>query len=223
LSYEKSTGFASTKDAAVSRTVGARNAGHAERRAALIGRLRTRLANREIGQASLRELAASAGVSVPTLSHYFGTRQDIVAAVLAHSREEGEPHLAMAARPQGPFAQSVRQFLAYAAMGHLAGVSQLHVIGLTEGIGHAGLGPRYVEAILEPTLQAIEARLAAHVAAGEMRDVDLRHAALTLLSPLLLAQLHQGELNGSGCRPLDLDRFMEDHAAGFVRAYGAGQ
>jgi AcrR family transcriptional regulator len=207
----------------VSRTRGARNADHSERRAALIVRLRARLANRAVGQASLRELAASAGVSVPTLTHYFGTREDIVAAVMADSRKEGQVHLDAAAMPKGGFAASVRQLLSYAAAGHLAGVSQLHVIGLTEGIGHERLGSSYVEAILEPTLQAVEARLAAHIATGEMRDVDTRHAALALLSPLLLAQLHQGELNGSSCRPLALGRFIADHAEGFVRAYGSGE
>lgn len=206
----------------MSRTRGARNADHAQRRAALIGRLRSRLADRASGQASLRELAASAGVSVPTLTHYFGNRDDIVAAVMADSRREGQVHLDLAATPQGGFAHSVRQLLSYAAAGHLAGVAQLHVIGLTEGIGHERLGSSYVEGILEPTLQAVEARLSAHVAKGEMRDLDVRHAALALLSPLLIAQLHQGELNGSSCRPLDIGRFVEDHAAGFVRAYASG-
>lgn len=79
------------------RTRGARNADHAERPAALIGRLRARLTNRAtIGQASLRELAASAGVSVPTLPHDFGTRDDIVAAVMTDSRKAGQVHLEVA-------------------------------------------------------------------------------------------------------------------------------
>lgn len=204
----------------MSRTKGAQNANHAQRRSMLINRLRMRLAARVGGPASLRELAAAAQVSVPTLTHYFGSRDDIIAAVLEHSREAGQPHLAAAAMPDGPFARSVRQLLAYSAMGYDVGVGELHVIGLTEGVGNPKLGPSYVEQILEPSLKAVEERLAGHVNAGDMRNADLRHAALALLAPLLIAQLHQGQLGGSECRKLDLDSFIDDHAAAFVRAYG---
>lgn len=203
----------------MSRTKGARNADHAERRAELVGRLRTRLADRSQGQGSLRELAASAEVSIPTLRHHFGGREDVVAAVLEAAVEEGRPYREVASAPQGPFEASVRQLLGYAAAGHCYGVGDLHAIGLTEGLGHATLGRAYVQSILEPTQQAVETRLAAHVAAGEMPSVDLRHAALALIAPLLLAQLHQGELGGRRCRPLDLETLISDHAQAFVRAY----
>ena len=54
---------------------------------------------------------------------------------------------------------------------------------------------------------------------GEMRVADLRHAAMSLLAPLLLAILHQRELGGTTVRQMDLETFMDDHAAAFVRAY----
>ncbi|WP_437929371.1 hypothetical protein WMF37_08890 [Sorangium sp. So ce291] len=54
-------------------------------------------------------------------------------------------------------------------------------------------------------------RLARHVAAGELAPCDLRHAALALLGPLLLALLHQGPLGGRVCGPLDLDAFAATH------------
>lgn len=206
----------------MSRTRGARNADYEERRSALLSRLRGRLADRALGQPSMRELAAAAGVSVPTLTHYFGARDDLVAAVLEHSLQAGQEQLTHAATPQGTFAASIRQLLEHAALGHSYGVSALHRIGLTEGLGHESLGPAYVQMTLEPTLQAIEKRLSAHVDAGEMRrDTDVRHAALQLLTPLLFAQLHQHELGGDQCRPLDVQDFIADHADMFVRAYGA--
>jgi hypothetical protein len=52
-----------------------------------------------------------------------------------------------------------------------------------------------------------------------MRIVDTRHAALALLSPVILALLHQAELGGAKDHPLDVDRFLSDHAAAFARAY----
>ena len=85
----------------------------------------------------------------------------------------------------------------------------------------ATLGPAYINEILEPTLKAVEARLARHRAEGELRSCDLRHAALALIAPPLLALLHQGELFGSLCRPLDINAFLKDHLDGFLRAYSA--
>jgi len=205
----------------MTRPRGSRNAGFEARRAELLGRLHARLGDRGGGPASLRDLAAAAGVTIPTLRHYFGRRDDVVAAVLAASAEEGRPYVEAASRPSGPFARSIRDLLAFAAEGHRAGTGVLHAIGLAEGLKHERLGPRYVTAILEPSLQAVEARLRAHMEAGEMREADPRHAAIALLAPAILAQLHQDELGGAACRPLDLDAFLDDHAAAFVRAHAA--
>ena len=92
-----------------------------------------------------------------------------------------------------------------------------HVVGLTEGLHNDRVGPSYLQATLEPLLASVEQRLTLHVARGEMRPVDLRHAAISLIAPLLLAILHQRELGGTSVRQMDLDRFLDDHAAAFVR------
>ena len=202
----------------MTRSKGSRNADYDARRAELVARLHKRLADRTGGAASLRDLAAAAGVSVPTLSHYFGRREEIVTAVLAALGESGEPHLAAAAQPGGPFPTSIRQLLSEVADGHRFGVGAIHTVGLTEGLGNERIGPDYVNSILEPTLQAVERRLAAHIALGEMRQTDARHAALALIAPAVLALLHQNELGGGTCRPLDLEKFLDEHAQAFVRA-----
>ena len=58
-----------------------------------------------------------------------------------------------------------------------------------------------------------------HVAAGEMRPVDTRMAAMDIISPILLAALHQRELGGAGCNPLDAAAHATHVADGFVAAY----
>ena len=73
----------------------------------------------------------------------------------------------------------------------------------------------------DETLDDLEARLARHQAAGDMAAGDARHAALALLSPVVLALLHQDCLRGEGLRALALRPFLDDHLTHFVRAYGA--
>jgi AcrR family transcriptional regulator len=204
----------------MTRPKGTRNRGYQERRLELVGLLRARLARAGGGPPNLGELAAAAGVSVPTLRHYFGDRDGLVRAVLEDHAPLGEPHLARLRTPSGPFAQSITDAAAYIATGlAVPVVAELHAVGLGEGLGHGTVGPAYVSSILEPLVAAVETRLAAHAAAGEMRDADRRTAALGLIAPLVLAHLHQRPLGGAGVRPLDLEAHRAEHVAAFVRAY----
>ncbi|MGL4441314.1 MAG: hypothetical protein ACRCUE_18820, partial [Bosea sp. (in: a-proteobacteria)] len=67
---------------------------------------------------------------------------------------------------------------------------------------------------------AAEQRLATHIERGQMRDVDVRTAALALLSPVILAMLHQRDLGGEVVRCLDMQAFAAVHAEAFIRGYG---
>jgi len=81
------------------------------------------------------------------------------------------------------------------------------------------VGPAFLDAVLEPVLQAAEARLERHVARGELPAMDTRAASLALLSPIVLGLLHQGPLGGSGCRPLDVPTFVDRHYAAWARGW----
>ena len=84
---------------------------------------------------------------------------------------------------------------------------------------HSRTALDYLNDVLEPTLQALEARLAGLVAQRAIVECDTRHAALMLLSPLLLALLHQRDLGGTRCRPLSIPALIDEHVKVFVRAY----
>jgi AcrR family transcriptional regulator len=169
----------------------------------------------------MRELAHSASVSVPTLRHYFGRREDLVLALLIDIGVQGAPHLEFARDAHEPFAESIHSYMRYCASGFSFGLDEIHTLGLREGLRHSRIGPGYLEALLEPTLQSIEDRLAVHQGRGEMRQSNLRYAALSLLSPLLFAFLHQNELCGVTIRPFDIDGFVAEHSSAFIRAYAA--
>lgn len=208
----------------MARTSGSRNRDYDDKRLALVKRLDPRLSDLSRARPSFREMAGAAGVSVPTLRHYFNDREGVLQAYLVWQGGESARYRPLVATTEDPFERSIRRLLHGSAFGLKdMGRIRTHVVGLTEGLHNARVGPSYLQATLEPLLASVEQRLTLHVARGEMRAVDLRHAAVSLVAPLLLAILHQRELGGASVRQMDLDRFLEDHAAAFVRAYAAGQ
>lgn len=171
--------------------------------------------------ASLRELAAACGVTPPTLRHYFGDRVGCVRAALATARRLGAEHLLRTACADlGDAPTALRSALEELHRGWVDhGVGRINELGLQSGLGDAALGPVYLDEVLEPTLQAFEARIAIHVARGELQVADPRQAALALVGPIVLALLHQHELGGRRCRPLDLERTIDAQLDDFLRLH----
>jgi AcrR family transcriptional regulator len=205
------------------RPAGSRNEGYDARRDALAAAVVPRLMDDDGPQASLAELAAFAGVSVPTMKHYFSDRSGLVAAALRSLATSGVPHVERTKTPSQPtFAASMRDLAVELAMAWRSfGVGRAFGAALAVGIHDREVGRGTVEGVLEPTLQAIEARIAVHV---ERRDVDvhpneIRLCAIQFLSPLVVALLHQHELSGAACRPLDIDAFVDAHVDRFLRAW----
>ena len=209
----------------MARTKGARNEGFGQRRAALIAALRERL--RAPGPApSMRELAGAAGVTVPTLRHYFADRDGVLRAVMEDELEDGSKPggpLEVAATPSGPFAASVRDLLRHADDGFAyGGLTDSHAMSLAEGARSDAVATDYLRLALDPTVDAFAARLRAHQERGEMRaDVDPRAAAVQLLSPLLVARLHQDRFGGRDASPIDLAAMLDQQAEAFARGYVA--
>lgn len=203
----------------MARTVGARDARHAERRGAMIAKLQERLGQAGATHASWRELAAAAGVGLSTLTHYFGRREDVVRAVMAEELERGAEPLAVMATASGDFSSSIKDAVRHLAAGlSYGGLSRSYATGLVQCLRHPTLGPAFLESALEPTIRAVEARLQTHIERGEMTG-DARAGALMLISPLLVAYLHQNELGGCATRPLELNDFADAHADAFIRAH----
>lgn len=203
------------------RPAGSRNRDYADERDRLALALAPALLQRDGVGVSVRELASMAGVSVPTLTHYFGSREGAWRASVEALGRLGAQHVARAAQEDhGPPLPSTRWFLdSFVDAWTLFGVGAMFNAGLSLGMASEVAGPAFVNAILEPSLQAAERRIQDHISRGEMAPVDVRAAALTLLSPVVLALLHQGPLGGDRCRPLDVRALVGVHHEAWARGW----
>jgi AcrR family transcriptional regulator len=209
----------------VPRPKGSRDADHEAKRRELLRRMSIRMMRREVVRPSLRDLAAAAEVSVPTLRHYFGGRPLVVDAILAECLRLGRQGLDAQRQSDQPFAQSIRDY-ALALVRALQAprdvrLGDVFAVSLAEGLLDAQVSRSALEHIVEPTLEVLETRLRHHIERGEMVEADVRAAGLMLLSPLLIACLHQEQMNGAALRPLALEELAVTLGEAFVRAYAA--
>lgn len=207
------------------RAKGVKNADYEDKRRELLDRMLPRFARLDLERPSLRQLAAAAEVTAPTLQHYFGDRTGVVAALLEEYRRRGEARLTSVSQASHPFAASVREFAQSFVFGMQANsqvrLGDVFAATLAEGLADPQISPLALDNIVDPAVDALVTRLAEHRARGEMIETDLRAAALLLLSPLLLAVLHQDQMGGRGTRHMELGRVADEVAAAFVRAYAA--
>jgi AcrR family transcriptional regulator len=207
------------------RTKGVKNADYEVKRRELLDRMLPRFARLDLERPSLRQLAAAAEVTAPTLQHYFGDRTGVIAALLEEYRRRGEARLTMVSRASGPFAASVREFAHSFVFGLQAGVvvrlGDVLAASLCEGLADPQVSPLALGHMIDPAVDALAARLGAHAEKGEMVAGDIRAAALMLLSPLLLAVLHQDQMSGRHSRRIELTALADEIADAFVRAYAA--
>lgn len=203
------------------RRAGSRNRDYEAERTRLALSLAPLLRARDGVATSVRELAAAADVSVPTLLHYFGSREGVWRATLEAMGALGAAHVARAGQEDhGPVQPSTLWLLtSFHEAWVRYGVGEMFGAGLALGMRSEVVGPTFVNTILEPTLQAAERRIEAHIAADEMLPVDVRAAGLALLSPLVLALLHQGALGGDQCRPLDIGALIAHHHEAWMRGW----
>jgi AcrR family transcriptional regulator len=204
------------------RVKGAKNSDFESSRSAILERLCAHfLVTPDSAQMSFRSMAEAAGVSVPTLRHYFVDREGVLKEAMAAYRRSGEVYVRHAAEfaPRN-LRESLAEFAAHFIEGWNFGVGAIHRLGLLAGIGNENTGPVYVNDLLEPTVQALEARLRKHSEQGIFPKHDYRHAAVAFIAPLFLALIHQDSLFGRRCRPLDLKAFLSDHVRGFIRGWG---
>jgi AcrR family transcriptional regulator len=203
----------------MSRPAGSRNADFDKTRNEILDRVVHAVAQHP-AKSSFAELAEVSGVSRTTLRHYFSSRDDLLLAMLEHMRRLSEK--AGAAFPVSaalPLDEALRLALHRLVFAWRVGVGALFGAGLLWGLGSGELGPAYVTNMLEPMLVSFEGHITSRMVGEGFDDTDARHAALALVSPVVMALLHQEALHGATCRPLDIDVFVEAHLQRFLAGW----
>jgi len=191
-------------------------------RHALARRFASALLSEEGEPATLDGLAGAAGVSVPTVRHYFKDKDGAFRAALRAVREDGAARLQAMGEPGDRSAAECVFGLALAVplVWRRFGLGRLMASGLALGIGNATRGPAFLEELLEPFLQAAEMLFRELARTRRLKPLDPRGTALALLAPILFALIHQDYLGGHQQRPLEMTRFARAHAARILRSLG---
>jgi hypothetical protein len=100
-------------------------------------------------------------------------------------------------------------------------LGDVFAISIAEGLLDRDIGPAALRFIVDPAVDTLQRRLRVHIERGEMRRADTRAAALMLISPLLLAILHQDHMGGADCNPANLPAVITEVCDAFIRAYQA--
>lgn len=160
---------------------------------------------------SLRQFAIRAGVSEPTLRHFFTDRQGVVIALIAFFAEGARGFLARSAEAAPSVREAVSGYGLMAQDGADTDLfAQAHAFALVESIHDPVVARAYLDSIIEPSLKALEQRLQPSTDPENTAPEQVRHAALALYAPILIAVLHQRLLKGDEARPLDMGAFISD-------------
>lgn len=190
------------------RPAGVRNHDFETKRNTLLDQLTDFALNDDLRRPSLRQFAIAAGASEPTLRHYFKDRQGVVIAILDHIHDRGLPLWDIIKTPSEDPASAVEEYfrVTQAGLTH-GGFARAHAFGLIEGMADEVVGQAYLKALLDPALEAVQAKLEA--TAGDVYHGDAgRSAAFMMLAPILVMTLHQHLLGGQESSPIEPTGFL---------------
>jgi AcrR family transcriptional regulator len=187
------------------RPLGRRNPDYEEKRDRLVRDLTDHVLSTELTRQSFRQMAMAGHVAEPTLRHYFGDRDGVAREILHELGARAQPFIDAVAQPAPSPRDAVEAYVAISRAGVAhGGFGRAHAFGLIEGVADPAVGRTYLTELLEPSLCALENRLAPHLK-DDASAVEARAAALMLFAPMLLAVLHQQLLGGDEGAPIDLD------------------
>ena len=195
------------------RAIGTRNVDYASKRSKLVDTLTdTILSSDQFKRPSLRLLAQSAGVTEPTLKHYFGSREALITEIIKACAARAKPFWNSIAAPPIDVGSAIDAYFTMSQLGIAdGGFARAHIFGFVEGLADTEVAKVYLLELLEPAIAVLETRLKP-VLDKNISTERLRAAALIMFSPMLIAVLHQQSFGGSEIKPMHLNAVLDQMA-----------
>ncbi len=189
--------------------MGTKHEGHDEKRRLILRCMVATVFAAPANQPSFRQFAAAAGVSEPTLRHYFKDRDGCVAAILEYFGVNGQSvwrKLSEAASSPG---DAVSETFGISRTGMMTGgFIQAHTFGVVESAGNPRLADVYRRKLLDPAVQAIADKILA--TPGMTNDPrEASAVAWAIFSPLLVLGLRRHFLSDANTTDDETDGYFE--------------
>ncbi|WP_419164633.1 TetR/AcrR family transcriptional regulator [Candidatus Palauibacter sp.] len=170
--------------------------------------------------ARLREIADRAAINRALLHYYFRTKEQLYEAVFAHGCRQFMAGLSQSLRAEQGFEDSLRAFV-YGYIEYIYEHQDMARLMLNECLCGGGVLERHLTAAMEAREEVpgllLEDRLRTAMAAGEIREVDLRHTLLTIVSACLFPFVALPTVRLFHSRAVeDFDRFLQERKAHIV-------
>ena len=151
-------------------------------RESLLEAARDELAARGTSAFTLRGVAERAGVQAPLLNYYFGSRGDLLGAVVDDAIRERHPAMIAALKSEGSPAERLTRFVSFfvarlAETPYLAQLFQELVISADDERTR-----RFAEQFGNPIFASLVATIQEGQARGDFGDLDPRYAAIGVMS-----------------------------------------
>jgi AcrR family transcriptional regulator len=205
------------------RPPGSRSDDYEEKRSALAHSVYKALI--EDAHVSFSGMAERAGVSRPTMAHYFGDRNGAVQAALSAAAHDGRRFHGLIVSMNTDHPEHTLSLLLTLIIAGWRdhGVGNLHGVGIQAGLADTETAHCYLGEILDPLTESVQHLLERMIQEGHLRHAQPRQGALQLLGPVVVALLHQNGLKGRLTAPLDEEALARETARGFLAAYGTAR
>jgi AcrR family transcriptional regulator len=168
---------------------------------------------------SVREIARAVGVNEATLYHYFGSKAEILDAIIDLLLEERAGAMTLAEDPHASLEDLLRE-LTMSLLERFRAERERKLVRLLmiEGPRLAVEGRYPVLRLMRESGERVTRVFVKLMATGQVRKRDPQLTALQFTSPIFTYGFHQHALGGKAMEPMSEAAFAKAHAELFARA-----
>ncbi len=179
-------------------------------------------AERGFAATRLEDVAARAGVTKGTMYLYFASKEDLFQAVVREFVVPTIEHIEAAVAGPGLASERIERVVAVWVEKVYGGrIGALPKLMLAEAGNFPELTQFYQVEVVGRMLHLIKGLLRSGIEHGEFREVDVEHAALCVIAPLLVATLLRHSFGQSGAMPIDAAALARCHLELLLRGLRA--